>query len=421
MFVTVRRPLIASLAAISCVPILLVPGISVAQRAAAAEGPECGSVSPDDDVERPVTGENTAMEALQVPQAWSQARRAGKRPGEGVTVVVVDSGISGLDERGPSPVKSPHGLVVGGIIAGPNQPKPAVPVGIAPGARLVDEPFYNVPRGEDQDGLLVPMSDALERHLRDVTARRRSGALKGPTIVVIPMEVLHTDSLEKAVAALVASGVLVIAAAGDRPANDDSFLDSYANDKASPGEDAIADVWPAGGDGVVSVGVSTPTDGVLRNSGIDLAAPGTGSVSKGLNGAWCVVTTVSTHWAAAQVAGVAAVVWSVHRGDTARQLEARLEGTASGNSDGASPLTGFGVVQPVEAILRDVNGMGAEGHEADVVPRAKVPRERADLLADARDNAVWWGLGGGGALVILLVLRPVLARRRTGGGSELRR
>ncbi|WP_182378963.1 S8 family serine peptidase [Nocardioides sp. WS12] len=417
----VRRPLIASLAAISCVPVLLIPGASVAHQAAvAAEGPECSAVSPDDDVERPVTGENTAMEALQVPQAWAQADKTGKRPGAGVTVVVVDSGISGLRDRGPAPVKSAHGLIVGGIIAGPNQPKPAVPVGIAPGADLVDEPFYNVPRGEEQDGLLLPMSDALEQHLRGVTARRRSGALKGPTIVLIPMEVLHTDSLEKAVAALVASGVLVIAAAGDRPA-DDSFLTSYANDKASPGEDAVADVWPAGGDGVVSVGVSTPTDGVLRNSGIDLAAPGTGSVSKALNGAWCVVTTISSHWAAAQVAGVAAVVWSVHRGDTAKQLEERLEGTASGNGEGASPLTGYGVVQPVEAILRDVNGMGAEGHEADVVQRAREPRERADLLAEARDNAVWWGLGGGGALVILVVLRPVLSRRRTTGGSELRR
>ncbi|WP_156392165.1 MULTISPECIES: S8 family serine peptidase [unclassified Nocardioides] len=419
---TVRRPLIASVAALVCGPVLLFPGESVAhQTVAVADGPECGAVSPDDDVERPVTGENTAMEALQVPQAWSEASKAGKRPGAGVTVVVVDSGITGVDERGPSPLKSAHGLIVGGIIAGPNQPKPAVSVGIAPGARMVDEPFYDVPRGEEQDGVRVPMSDALEARLKAITARRRSGQLKGPTIVVVPMEVLHTDSLEKAVQALVASGALVIAAAGDRPAADDSFLKSYAGETAAPGEDAVADVWPAGGDGVVSVGVSTPTDGVLRNSGIDLAAPGTGSVSKALNGAWCVVTTVSSHWAAAQVAGVAAVVWSVHRSDTAQQLEERLEGTASGNSDGASPLTGYGVVQPVEAILRDINGMGAEGHEADVVPRAKVPRERADLLADARENAVWWGLGGGGALVILLVLRPVLARRRAGGGSDVRR
>lgn len=419
---TVRRPLMVSVAALVSGPLLLYPTPSVAHQAAkAADGPECAAVSPDDDVERPVTGENAAMEALQVPQAWSQASKAGKRPGAGVTVVVVDSGISGLGERGPSPEKSAHGLIVGGIIAGPSQPKPAVPVGIAPGARLVDEPFYDVPRGEEQDGLRVPMSDALEARLKAVTARRRSGQLKGPTIVVIPMEVLHTDSLEKAAQALVASGALVIAAAGDRPATDDSFLKSYAGDEAAPGEDAVDDVWPAGGDGVVSVGVSTPTTAVLRNSGIDLAAPGTGSVSKALNGAWCVVTTVSSHWAAAQVAGVAALVWSIYSGDTAQQLEQRLEGTASGNGEAASPLTGYGVVQPVEAILRDVNGMGAEGHEAEVVPRARVPRERADLLADARENAVWWGLGGGGALVILLVLRPVLARRRPGGGSELRR
>lgn len=395
---------------LACLPVVVAPAGSAPR--SLAEGPECTSVTHDTEDVQPVTGDNDALLALQVPEASALARKAGTKPGTGVTVVVVDSGIAGIDSSAPESLESGHGYVVGSIIAGPDQPRPAVQVGIAPGARLVDARFYAKPRSEGaDDGLPPPMSGSLEQSLDAITARRRTD-LRGRTIVVVPTEVLHTDGLERAVERLVTSGALVIAASGDRPV-DESFLKDYVGEPR-PGEDAVTAVWPAAADGVVSVGVSTPGAGgtVLRNSGIDLAAPGTGSVARALNNQWCVVTSVSSHWAAAQVAGVAALVWSVHREDSARQLRARLEGTASGNGSDASPLTGYGVVQPVEAILREVDGMGAQGHDADVVPRAKVPRQRADLLADARDNAVWWGLGGGGALVILLVLRPVLARRR---------
>lgn len=419
---TLRRSrLTATAVAIGFLPVVLLPQGSAAR--APAEGQDCASVTSGTTDVLPVTGENDANVALQVPEATALARKAGTTPGKGVTVVVVDSGIAGLDSRAPSTLASGHGLVVGGIIAGPDQPKPAVPVGIAPDARLVDARFYDKPRAEgSEDGLQPPMSGSLEQALNAVAGERRS-TLRGRTIVVIPTEVLPTEGLRKAVARLVKSGVLVIAAAGDRPLGDrtggapsadDSFLKDYAG-APRPGEDAVSDIWPAGDDGVVSVGVSAPgaLAFVLRNSGVDLAAPGTGSVAKGLNGKWCVVSTLSSHWAAAQVAGVAALVWSVHRGDSAGEIRDRLEGTASGNGGDASPLTGYGVVQPVEALLRDTDGMFAEGHEAEAVPRAKVPRERADLLADTRENAVWWGVGGGGALVILLVLRPVLARRRS--------
>ncbi|MCX6400588.1 MAG: S8 family serine peptidase [Propionibacteriales bacterium] len=418
---TLRRArLTAAAVALGFLPVVLFPQSSGAR--APAEGQDCSSVTSGTTDILPVTGVNDASEELQVPEAAALARKAGTTPGKGVTVVVVDSGITGLASQAPSTLASGHGLVVGSIIAGPDQPKPAVPVGIAPGARLVDARFYDKPRAEgSDDGLQPPMSGSLEQALNAVAAQRRT-TLKGRTIVVIPAEVLPTEGLRKAVGRLVRSGALVIAAAGDRPggdraggdpAADESFLKDYAG-APRPGEDAVFDVWPAGDDGVVSVGVSVPGSlaSVLRNSGVDLAAPGTGSVAKGLNGKWCVVTTISSHWAAAQVAGVAALVWSVHKGDSANEIRNRLQGTASGNGGDASPLTGYGVVQPVEALLRDTNGMFAEGHEAEAVPRAKVPRERADLLADARDNAVWWGLGGGGALVILLVLRPVLARRR---------
>ena len=94
-----------------------------------------------------------------------------------------------------------------------------------------------------------------------------------------------------------------------------------------------------------------------------------------------------------------------------KKLRDRLQGTASGNGH-ASPSTGYGVVQPVEALQRPLESMGAGSQRSADVPRGQVPPARADLLADTRHDAVWWGLAGGGALVVLLVLRPVLARRR---------
>ena len=93
-------------------------------------------------------------------------------------------------------------------------------------------------------------------------------------------------------------------------------------------------------------------------------------------------------------------------------LRSRLERTASGNGEARSPRTGYGVVQPLEALALTADEMSEVGHVEERVGPANLPRERADLLADARRDAVWWGIAGGGALVVLLLLRPVLHRRR---------
>ena len=371
--------------------------------AALAEGPDC--LATGDDADRKVTGVNEASEALQVPAASAIAARAGRRPGQGVRVVVVDTDIPGgaaLGTRADLP--SSHGLTAAGIVGGKAQADPSVDVGIAPAADVVAAKFYDVPRGQESDGESTPSSGALARELDAV-------AVRGRTIVLVPAVVGGSKELQDALARLHRAGALVVAPAGDVPAEGAGFLEEYAEVK--PGQDAAADVWPAADPDVVAVGISSPEwqPRALRNSSVDLAAPGAGSVSIGVQGGWCVVTEGSTEWAAAQVAGVAALVWSVHDDDTADELRRRLEATASGNGQ-ASPLTGFGVVQPVEALQRPVESRAGQDRRNRVVPRGTVPAARADLLAGTRRDAVWWGLGGGGALVVLLVLRPVLARRR---------
>lgn len=402
------RARLAVLAAVTLAATPLVPGApapAAPAARAAAEGPDCLSTSEDDD--RKVTGANEASEALQVPEATALAERAGRRPGKGVRVVVVDTEILGGVALGIRPdLDSAHGLTAAGIVGGEPQTGPAVDVGIAPAATVVPAPFYDVPRGQESDGDSTPSSGALARELGRID-------VGGQTIVLIPAVVAGSKELTAALTRLHRAGALVIAPAGDVPGEGSGFLEEYAG-KAGPGQDAAADVWPAADPDVVAVGISSPQwqGTALRNSAVDLAAPGAGSVSIGVQGGWCVVATPSTEWAAAQVAGVAALVWSVHSEDSAAQLRARLEATASGNGE-ASPLTGFGVVQPVEALQRPAESMGSQDRRREVVPRGQVPAERADLLAGTRRDAVWWGLGGGGALVVLLVLRPVLARRRS--------
>ncbi|MBM7518056.1 S8 family serine peptidase [Nocardioides nitrophenolicus] len=359
---------------------------------------------------RPVKGDNTANLSLHVAEAQALAGKAGRAPGEGVTVVVVDSGIGAF--RGPGPVDLPsgHGVAVAGIIAGPDQPDPAIGVGIAPGATVRDERFYDSSE-RAQEGQQVPTSAALAAALGRVADQRAGGGLGGRVVVVVPTQVPRSPELATQVARLVDSGALVVAASGDRPASDGGFPDGYQGEPKK-GEDAADLVWPAADPGVIAVGVSTPGSSgtVLRSSDIDLAAPGAEAVSRGRDGGWCVVGPASTAWAAAQVAGVAALVWSMHPDESAAQLRTRLEQTASGNGGPSSPITGYGVVQPVEAIQREIAEMGAE--RQDRVEPARPPRVQADVLAGARHDAIWWGLGGGAALIVLLILRPLLSRRR---------
>ncbi|GAA1511423.1 S8 family serine peptidase [Nocardioides humi] len=404
------------LPAIAAAVLLGTTGIPVAAPVAAAvrepaEGPGCLQVTATATDQRTVKGDNTANEILHVAQAQRLARKTGTAPGKGVTVVVVDSGTGGYDGTAPVDLPSGHGFAVAGIVAGPDQREPTrVPVGIAPRATVVDGRFYDTPE-RTQDGQVVPMAANLATKLGELATARAGGALGGRVVVVVPAQVPHSPELEEQVDRLVASGVLLVAAAGDRPRSDGAFPDGFQGE-AKKGEDTADLVWPAAHPKAIAVGVSTPgTRGdVLRSSAIDLSAPGAGAVSKALNGGWCVVDGASTAWAAAQVAGVAALVWSVHRDEDADQLRTRLEQTASGNGGPSSPITGYGVVQPVEAIQRQVAEMGAE--RKDQVEPARPPRAQADVLAGARHDAIWWGLGGGAALVVLLLLRPLLARRR---------
>lgn len=398
------------------------PPVHAALPAALAENPDCVGIDAESPREE-VTADNLPYEALQVGAAHDALERDGRVPGAGVTIVVVDTGVHAdlVDDqevlRGTGEIPSPHGTIVAGIAAGAADGD--LPIGIAPGADVVSLKVHDTGYAADVDEELTePSADAVAAALDQVRSRRAS--LGGKVVVVVPIAVDRTPGLASAVRALDSAGVLVVAAAGDRSEPDaGSPLDDFSGEEGiPPGENAVGEAWPAGFRTVLAVGASplgadASSSVAVQNSDVDVAAPTYGGVSYGLNGHPCVVMSVSTEYAAAYVAGVAALVWSGRPADDADELRDRLVRTADGGTDptSVSRATGHGVVQPVEALQRRTLPADA-GRRDEVARRAEPPGEREDLLASTRRDAVWWGLAGGTALVVALLLRPVLARRR---------
>jgi membrane-anchored mycosin MYCP len=411
---------------------------AVAPAPAYADGDTCDSITAPDTLVDQRPGPSGPIADLQIEDAQQQLTAAGKAPGAGAVVAVLDSGISdriGVRMRGSTPpreIKDWHGTAMAGVIAGHDDDGRVI--GFAPGAELVDVRVYDSLQPDDDEVGLSP--DGVAAGLQWLVL---NDASLHTDIAVVPLPVSRTDEMDAAIERLERLDVIVVAASGDRPTQDgDPLYAEYGgvdddSDGAAAGEDAANDAWPAGYDNgnVVAVAAAAPdgassADIVLRNSAIDVAAPTLDLVAYGMNGAPCVVPTAGTQsvapgsgFAAAEVAGVLALLESAYAGETAEQLLARLYATATGTASVTQNnlLTGHGIIQPLEALLRPLQPAKdgelptSEVRDRDNVPVA-VPESEPDLLASTRENAVWWGLVGGGALVVAIVLRPVLARRR---------
>jgi membrane-anchored mycosin MYCP len=138
-----------------------------------------------------------------------------------------------------------------------------------------------------------------------------------------------------------------------------------------------------------------------------------------------VLTQPATSWAAAEVGGIAALLFARFHGETPAQVTARIVDTASGTgptstgktgSPGASRYFGAGVVQPVDALTRPLTPAGATfsrlAPAPDRTPPVRPPVAEADLLHRSRHVAIWAGLLGGALVVAASILRPLLARHR---------
>ncbi len=388
-----------------------------------ADGDTCDSITAPDTLVDQRPDPSGPVADLKIEDAQKQLAESGHDPGAGAVVAVLDSGISdriGVRMAGSTPareLKDWHGTAMAGVIAGPDDDGRVI--GFAPGAELVDVRVYDSLQPDDAEVGLSP--DGVAAGLQWLVI---NDASLHTDIAVVPMPVSRTDEMEAAIKRLEKLDVIVVAASGDRPTQDgDPLYAEYGgiddSDEPDAGQDAVNDAWPAGSDNgnVVAVAAAAPdgassADIVLRNSAIDVAAPTLDLVGYGMNGAPCVVPTAGTQsvapgsgFAAAEVAGVLALLESAYAGETAEQLLARLYATATGTTSITQNnlLTGHGIIQPLEALRRPLQPAkdGATVHERGPRPRQRGgrrtrvgagpagehPRQRRLVGADRRRRA----------------------------------
>jgi hypothetical protein len=226
--------------------------------------------------------------------------------------------------------------------------------GLAPGARVLPVRYLQATRGG---------SDTVDPALLAAAIRAAVQARARVICIVVPA-VTDSPALRAAVAAARAADALVV---------------SPAVAPAAGGRSGVS--YPTGQDGVLAVGAVDQAGAVVSAETGDylgLAAPGKGLVgtAAGAAGAPGHVWPVDDPgYAAAYVAGAAALVRAYRPELTAAQVRARLEATADRpGTGGHDPRIGWGIVDPYAAVA-------AEGVDATGSPRPAGP---ASVVAAAR-------------------------------------
>lgn len=318
-------------------------------------------------------------QALGLKRSWSLA------DGSGVTVGVVDTGVgtavpalgdrvTAVGDAGKDCVG--HGSFAAGLIAA--APGDGVGVaGAAPAARIL------AARGTDERG--TPAPDLLASGIR--------AAVDGGAKVVY-------------VGRVVPDGKVALTAAVKYAQQHDALVVAPFAPDALPRDRATGETvppapwyWPADVPGVLTVMDYGPDGTRPKNApqtaGADLAAPGDAVVSVGPSGAGHFIGSGSS-FAAANVAGAAALVRSRHPDMSAAQVSRQLVTAAypalPPRVDTYAALT---------AVLTDKQGTLSEAPPAKIPPQASPqPRDRALLIA-----------GAGGALVLLVAGAAVVIPR----------
>jgi len=347
--------------------------------------------------------------------------------GKGIGVAVVDVGVwngtasgnldvrSGAAAGGVTPgLQDTHGTMVAGLIAGRNQDGKRL--GVAPGAHIVP---IKVADGRadivEQDDKLVGVNGS-----RLAEGIDRAIDLAGSERIKVINVSLNLDAedpdVTRAIRRAAASGILVVASVGNRSVDDEGNV----KPAWKQGEEAVR--FPATVDGVLGVTALGPDDTlrselVWTGKQVDVSAPSFAAVTVAPGGVTCRIDVPGSSWAAAEVSGLAALLFERFEGQriTPQQAATRIMATAQGAVD-SSALDGHGMIQPLDALTAqlDISPKGrltrAEGYTA---PQEQVaaPPLPTDENAPARRVLLWWSLGAGGLLIGALLLRP-LARRR---------
>ncbi|WP_155374332.1 type VII secretion-associated serine protease mycosin [Catellatospora vulcania] len=330
--------------------------------------------------------------------------------GEGVTVAVIDSGVEGKhpdltgnvlkgfdtivggdgdgwgDDEG-------HGTNMAGLIAAHGHGaggKDGV-LGLAPKAKILPIRISTAKGHGGGDAIAIGIDEAVKR---------------GVKIISISESFPSADSsvLINAVARAHAAGVLVIAAAGNQPAN---FY--VAAPGRYPGAVAVGAVDQKGAVAAVSV----------RGPEVQLVAPGvditsTSRINKSANTQYR--RSSGTSPATAITAGVAALVWSKYPDLTADQVLERLTRTAQDKGQpGRDNDYGFGLIDPVAALTAPAAGPSAVAPSTAPSVEVSLP----SIPGQPDTGKLFLGVGllvvllvGGVLIVVAVVVFLVLRKRR---------
>jgi membrane-anchored mycosin MYCP len=373
-----------------------------AQSPTQAQQPALSCGQQEGDLSSPGASPPWAQQVLGFQDAWQFTK------GQGESVAVIDSGVSGNEQLAGRVVPEQsltgtsagldcvdHGTGVAGIIAA--APKAGDPfAGVAPGAQILSIKVTDQ-EGVDADALAKGIVDAVTDHAQ---------------VVNVSDQVGNTPALSNAVLDAARNDVVIVAAAGNHDPQTNStgpfFPAAYAADPV---------VYP----NVLSVGAVDATGAVP-----DFSSPVLTDVSVTAPGA--AVLTVApgntfqqqdgTSFAAPFVAGVAALVRASHPKLSAAEVVSRIIATADGGTGAGAGRTGAGMVDPLQAVTAVLPGTGQPPtplpSPAPVSVARLQPQDRFTRMLVV--SVTGGALGAAGLVVAGAVAIPAGRRRRQASG-----
>ncbi|MEV6597356.1 type VII secretion-associated serine protease mycosin [Actinoplanes sp. NPDC051346] len=322
--------------------------------------------------------------------------------GRGVTVAVVDTGVSGHSDLAGSIVSGTdfidpggngrndldgHGTAMAGLIAAHGKGSRGV-LGIAPGAKVL--PIRVLKDNREAELELGPAIDFAVKHGAKVINISAGGGTSPKTI--------------KAVRAAADADVVIVAAAGNRPRDAGVISPAIF-------ESVVAVTATDRGGKISDVSVTGPA--------IDLAAPGE-DITTTSNADQYTIKQTGTSDAAAIVSGAAALLRSKYPDMTAKEVVQRLEDTATDKgAPGVDDEYGHGIVNIVAALKAgDTPTPGPQSSSAPGTPSTPTPTPKAAPETKPASNNT--PLIAGAVIAVLVAgLGAVLwVRRRSSGGAR---
>jgi type VII secretion-associated serine protease mycosin len=331
--------------------------------------------------------------------AWPLTR------GAGVTVAVIDSGVSAIHPAlagkvvpgadhvlpggGPGDCdENGHGTLIAGIIAGRESVSAGFRFyGVAPDANILPIRVLRDQRRSFENDMATRIATAI-----------RQAVDAGADVINLSLTTPDTPQLAAAVRYALQKRAVVVAAAGNSGESGQAGQPSY----------------PAAYDGVIAVAginrqeqqVNSSTEGDY----VDIAAPGDQIAGPApLGNGYLFSTEGGTSFAAAYISGVAALIKAYAPDLPPGEIAARITETADHPADMWNPEVGHGVVNPgraVAALRQDPSP------PAEEVVRVAQPQVPADPLRHVTIAAGFIALGGAIAGVVMLIAVPVVRRGR---------